>query len=413
LDKLSIFKNEEFVNTLKTFLSRILVFGIGLLFKIYLARTLSVEENGNFGKWLATYNYGIIALSFGLNLSLIYFVETKRISKTDGFSVNFLFYLFLIPILFGISIVSDDTLFFLSVSSAIVIGLWISTLNSVQLILKRISRFNLTELLRNVFVFISIFIYLNIVNKYELVGLYFGYVIGLLLSFIIFFSLEKELKVIKFDAIKKVDFEYFQYGSKGLVLNILGQALYIFDIYIVDYLVGAKFLGLYVVAGSIARLLWFFVDAAGTIIFPRLIQGRGTEDSKIIVYRLSSISFFFNIMGVILFYFLGEFLIEISFGQDYVPAYDTILILLFASQGMVFYKLVNRYLVSVDQWKISYISVTIAVLVNLALNFALVPSYNILGSAFASLIAYWVCGLLIAKLSGFDIKRLLITTSYK
>lgn len=413
MDKLSIFKNEEFVNTLKTFLSRILVFGIGLLFKIYLARTLSVEENGNFGKWLATYNYGIIALSFGLNLSLIYFVETKRISKTDGFSVNFLFYLFLIPILFGISIVSDDTLFFLSVSSAIVIGLWISTLNSVQLILKRISRFNLTELLRNVFVFISIFIYLNIVNKYELVGLYFGYVIGLLLSFIIFFSLEKELKVIKFDAIKKVDFEYFQYGSKGLVLNILGQALYIFDIYIVDYLVGAKFLGLYVVAGSIARLLWFFVDAAGTIIFPRLIQGRGTEDSKIIVYRLSSISFFFNIMGVILFYFLGEFLIEISFGQDYVPAYDTILILLFASQGMVFYKLVNRYLVSVDQWKISYISVTIAVLVNLALNFALVPSYNILGSAFASLIAYWVCGLLIAKLSGFDIKRLLITTSYK
>jgi O-antigen/teichoic acid export membrane protein len=296
-----------------------LVFGIGLAFKIFLARTLTVEDNGYFGKWLATYNYGIIALSFGLNLSLIYFVETKRLSKEDGLSLNLLFYLLLLPILIGFSFLDDDVLFFVSLSFATVIGLLISTLNSVQLIVKRISRFNLTELTRSILVFVLVLIYIDATENYNLNGLYFGYGFGLLLTFLLFFSLEGGLKIFNWQSIRKIDFSYFKYGSKGLVLNVLGQGLYIADIYIVEYLAGPRSLGLYVVAGSVARLLWFFVDAAGTIIFPKLIQGQGSSGSKDIIYRLSTISFFINLLGILIFVlsanFSSEFHLETTMYQ--------------------------------------------------------------------------------------------------
>ena len=86
----------ENFDTIQTFFSRILSFGISLLFKILLARILTIEQNGLFGKWLASYNYAIIAFTLGLNLSLIYFRDNNKNSIINNFFGNILIYTILL-----------------------------------------------------------------------------------------------------------------------------------------------------------------------------------------------------------------------------------------------------------------------------------------------------------------------------
>jgi O-antigen/teichoic acid export membrane protein len=225
--------------------------------------------------------------------------------------------------------------------------------------------------------------------------------------FLLFFCREKGLELFNFKEIKNININYFKYGSKGLILNILGQSLYVVDIFFVESYAGDFNLGLYIVAGSIARLLWFFVDAAGTVIFPKLVNNDG-QNSLDLISNLSKFSFYINILGIIIFSIFGKFLIEISFGISYAEAYSTIIVLLFASHGMVIYKLVNRYLASRDEWRISYIALGISLFVNILLNFILVPKYQIMGAAIASLVAYWLCGLIIALLSGVSLFKMVL-----
>lgn len=398
-------------NTIQTFLSRIFSFGISLLFKIVLARILTVEENGVYGKWLASCNYGIIAFSLGLNLSMIYYAKSNKSSISNSFTLNLLIYSTLLIICVFIALFTPSIVYSITLCFAVFFDLIISSMNSIQLTNNKITIFNLTEIVRNFLILIICLIPLMFFEVDNLNLLFTSYSLALLLTIFIF-SLKLNFSFTNFRNIIFPDKDYIKYGLKGTILNVLGQSLYIVDIFIVGILAGPRYLGLYIVASSIARLLWFFVDAAGTVIFPKLIENSGNDNSKNVIYQLSTFSFIISVTGIIIFYYFGEFLISITFGINYTEAFYTIIILMIASPGMILYKLINRYLAAKNDWNISYISISISLLLNIIVNYLLVEKYNIIGAAIASLISYWFCGFLIAKLAKFHLFKLMFYKSF-
>lgn len=393
--------------TIQTFLSRILTFGIGLLFKIVLARILTVEENGIFGKWLAIFNYGIIAFSFGLNLSMIYFAK-KGQAIINNFLGNVLSYSILLFIGLLVLAFFPNKAYYFSLCLAIFISLISSSLNGVQLSNNKITLFNITELVRSIFIFILCLtsIYIFSYNKLEI--LYISYTIALLVTFVIFlFFIDFSKSNLK--KIKLPNANYIKFGLKGTILNVLSQSLYIVDVFIVSYIAGPRYLGIYIVASSIARLLWFFVDAAGTVIFPRLVSSENESNSRSIIYKLSTFSFVISILGFLFFLLLGKQIIPLTFGVEYLEGFNTIIVLMLASPGMIFFKLINRFLAAQNEWVKSYIAISISLLVNVLLNFYLIREYNIIGAAFASFISYWLCGFIMAKTSRFNVFSLMFT----
>lgn len=410
---LLIIKNRigsEGLNTIQTFFARIIAFSIGLLFKILLARLLTVEENGVFGKWLATYNYGIIAFSLGLNLSMIYNSKSDK-SKLNNFFGNAIIYSILLIICILIGLFLPSKLYNFSLCIAVFFGLLIGSLNSIQLIDKKITIFNITEISRNLLILLVCLFPIYYLETKSLEILYILYPCALVLTFIIF-AAYIDFSKINFKKISIPKLDYIKYGLKGTFLNVLSQSVYIVDIFLVSFIAGDRYLGLYVVASSIARLLWFFVDAAGTIIFPKLVQTSNAANSQNIIYKLSTFSFLISICGLIVFYFIGEYLISLTFGNEYSEGFMTIIILMIASPGMIFYKLINRYLASKNEWIKSYIAIGISLIVNVVLNLYLIKEYNIIGAAIASLISYWLCGFIIAKISDFNFFKLMFSRDF-
>src|SRR5690554_4468773 len=393
--------------TIQTFLSRILSFGIGLLFKILLARELTVEDNGVFGKWLAAFNYGLIAFSFGLNLSMIYY-DKKKESILNNFIGNVVIYFFLLIIGLCAVFFIPKKIYYLTLCIAIFFGLLTSSLNSIQLSTSNVTIFNVTEITRNILILVFCLFPIFFFQFSNIDTLYILYTLALAATFIIFVFFIN-YKDFNFKRIKIHNIEYIKFGFKGTVLNVLSQSVYIVDIFIVSYIAGPYYLGLYVVASSIARLLWFFVDAAGTVIFPRLVHSTDQKDSRNIIYKISTFSFITSIIGLIFFLLLGNQLIALTFGIEYTEGFYTIIILMFASPGMIFFKLINRYLASQNQWNKSYLAIGISLIVNVILNFYLIEKYNIIGAAIASFISYWLCGFIISKLARFNFLKLMFT----
>ncbi|WP_339653505.1 hypothetical protein, partial [uncultured Salegentibacter sp.] len=172
-------------NTIQTFLARIIAFSISLLFKISIARLLTVEENGIFGKWLATYNYGIVAFSLGLNLSMIYYSRNNK-SILNNFLSNTTVYFLLLVLSILIGFLLPSKLYNFTIFIAVFFGLLISSLNSVQLSNNKITTFNLTEVSKNIFIFITCLVPLYFLDSVSLNSLYILYPGALLLTFIIF-----------------------------------------------------------------------------------------------------------------------------------------------------------------------------------------------------------------------------------
>lgn len=89
-------------------------------------------------------------------------------------------------------------------------------------------------------------------------------------------------------------------------------------------------------------------------------------------------------------FFLGDWLIHITFGQEYIESVTVLIILMLSAVFTLLGTLTARYLnVEKMEGKITKITF-IALLVNIALNYYLIPLYGIEGGAYATLISMFI-----------------------
>lgn len=384
--------------------------GLIFLFQSSISKSLTVDSYSEFSKFIVYSSYLSLILSFGLSASIVYYSNTK-----EEFFKKYINILFLYS---GITLLCFAILLFTDSMKSIYANIisFSILLNFIALSLayyQYTSKFVLYALLGMLQAFgivtILVIMYLFDVNNIEqIIQLYI--VVNFVFFFILFVNIYRENKsYVRFEVISLK--KYFSYGFKLVPLLIIGQIIYVSDYFLIDLLLEDKYLAYYFVAMMISKMVFVLADTVGNILFPLYVKLKDDllEKSNIdnSVHGISSVIFIISILLLLLYAAVSNEFIDLFYTREYKITYTATLFLIAGTQGMIIYKLLSRKLASEKKWKILYQSLLWAAAFNILLNLFLIPRYGINGAAFSSMLSYWLCGILIVRLSGGKVSNYL------
>ena len=156
-------------------------------------------------------------------------------------------------------------------------------------------------------------------------------------------------------------------------------------------LIGSGEVGVYSVAVRLAEVWMFIPMAIFWSVFPAIIESGSTSET-LMFERLQK---FYNLM-VFLAYtvalpvtFLADWLIGTLFGEAYLRAGMMLILLTWANVFSSLDIARNSFLTSMNWTRLYLITVLLGAVLNIALNYLLIPRFGGNGAATASLLAYW------------------------
>ncbi len=207
---------------------------------------------------------------------------------------------------------------------------------------------------------------------------------GILLNYKMKFKFKE---IIKFD--KSVLKEIYFTGIVSMFMILMMSFNYNADIIVLKYLSSSYSVGLYSVGVQLANMLWLIPDAFKDILFYKTSQ----KDSVNEIVAVTKLNIYFNIVVIIGFLILGKWFIYIMYGSEFVPAFSVTILLFIGGISMTIYKLIHPLYIAKGKQKMIFVILLISVITNIILNFILIPKYDIIGAAFASVVSYSVCGI--------------------
>lgn len=154
-------------------------------------------------------------------------------------------------------------------------------------------------------------------------------------------------------------------------------------------------LGLYSAATRLSELWYFIPMAISSSVFPAIIRSRETQSQKNyhgrmqVFYDVMSLTAYAIVIPLVL---LGPTLVNILFGVEYAEAGLILRVhawsFLFVSLGVAR----SRWLIGENMIRFDMFATILGAIVNIAMNYFLIPRYGGMGTAWAALISYAVSG---------------------
>lgn len=170
--------------------------------------------------------------------------------------------------------------------------------------------------------------------------------------------------------------------------------------------------GIYSLAAHLVDILQLLSNLVGGLLLVKLADTEDRIAKWIMMKKLLLIFFVFLSVANLGFILLGKVLLRLVLGADFVPAYYAYLWLIPASYGLSFGSLFNNYLNSKGFPVISIVLPALALLINIGMNYLLIPHWGMYGAAFATSVAYLLWFVLIIayeqKASGNQMLKYLI-----
>jgi len=242
------------------------------------------------------------------------------------------------------------------------------------------------------------------VQSYFLITVFF-----LLLWFIIIQIKIKESYIARISTrILKAEFAY---GAIAWASTLFAFLHYRVDQIMIKQYLGATDLGVYSIAVTIAELLFLLPISINTALTGRLYNLAENDDGRATIARTSRISMTIC-LALCMLAVPAAFLIPYIYGYPYAQATQVMLVLLPGLLLACLPKILSPWFFSTGRPRV-HLRITLGCLIlNLVLNFFLIPIWQILGAALASTISYLCYGsyyLIMLKVSeGFSISELLI-----
>lgn len=156
------------------------------------------------------------------------------------------------------------------------------------------------------------------------------------------------------------------------------------------WMVGVGEVGHYAVAAQISEA-WFFVpNAIVASVYPQLIALR-ERDSAVFHLRLQQLFdmlFSVGLAAAVLVSICAPWLIELLFGAEYGPSAAILVVHVWSGIFVCMRAAVSRWILIENVLAISLLTQGSGALVNVALNWWLIPQFGGLGAAYATLVAY-------------------------
>lgn len=391
-------------NVIHTILTRGVLIAIGLITSMLVTRGLGPTGKGIYSLVLAAIGIGAQFGNLGLHVSNTYFVaQNKRLlgflfkntivlSLLTGLLITFFIYIVHLyrPNIFGI-----NTALFPIIFLGIIFSLLSLLLRNLMIGIQKIKVNNYIELFTKVIV-TSIIVILYFADKITV-----EYVLILVVLEFIIWSIYLGYKLNLYASPKgsistKLFKKNFNYGFKAYIIGLLGYLVIRSDVFLVNYYLDKSNVGFYFTSVQLVDQIKVLGGIVASILMPKLSSVNSIKEK----YRLNKevIKYMSGILFVIcLFAFiLAEYIIYILFGEEFLPAVSSFRILLVAILFLSIESIMAQFLAATGLPKELIYYWILAFLINLSLNFYLIPIYGENGAAFASLVAYLIMLLLVA-----------------
>lgn len=182
---------------------------------------------------------------------------------------------------------------------------------------------------------------------------------------------------------------------KNSWLLMLASAAWYFyikiDQVIVGRLMGTFEVGIYAAAVRVAEVWYFVPGIICSSLFPAIVNAK-LKDEQTYRNRLRRLYLFMVAIAVIIaipMSILSKPIIVILFGSGYLASVQILQIYIWSGVGLFLTAAVNQYLLAENMVKTIFLVNLVSMIINIALNFLLIPIFGLSGAAVASLISYF------------------------
>lgn len=183
------------------------------------------------------------------------------------------------------------------------------------------------------------------------------------------------------------------YGLRSHIAALLGFMIMRIDLLMINYFLGSKSAGLYSVAAAMVTLIYVLPSVVGSVLFPRLCAMSEWHARYQLVKKTALLIAGIMTTGVLAAGAIVHPAIVLLFGADYAGAVAPLLWLL---PGALVWSIesVARKLLTSDGYRIEVVfGWFVAFVLNVVLNWLLIPKLGLVGAAMASSVSLTVVGL--------------------
>lgn len=398
----SFIENKIIKNIIWLFFDKILRMGLGVLVSIYLAKYLGPTEYGELSFGISFVYFFLVISMLGMEPIIVREIiknphQTNKIISTSIIlrlffgtimfitSVFIAFYLYGWSKFFFIFVISFQLFF----QVADVFGsFFLAKVQSKYVVISKNTGFIISSILKLALIFFNV----------SLLVFAYAILVEFFITFIllIYFYNRSSLKF-KFSYFEKSLARQLLISSSPLILSSVFYVVYTkLDIIMIKFLSNSEQVGYYAVANKLSEV-WFFIP---TIIinsfYAEIIELRNNNYKKFKkkILELMTVLSFLSLIMIIFFLFFSEKTIVYLYGQEYISSVSIFNIHIWSCL-IVFSAVVSGvWYVANDLQKYTFYRTGIGALVNITLNFILIPIYGGLGAAYATLGAKFVASYL-------------------
>ncbi len=180
--------------------------------------------------------------------------------------------------------------------------------------------------------------------------------------------------------------------SWPMILSGIAIMLYMrIDQVMLGEMVGSKEVGIYSAAVRLAEVWFFIPTAVYWSVIPSIVEAKSISET-IFFERLQKL---YNLMALMGFAvampvtFLGSWVVVSLFGEAYARAGPMLAVLIWAN---VFWNLEiarSAFLTTMGWTRIYFVTILLGCVLNVVINYLLIPLYGGMGAVIASVVAYW------------------------
>jgi O-antigen/teichoic acid export membrane protein len=382
-----------------TFISNILVLGLGIGVSVLTARWLGTAAKGVLSMTATVISLFLIMIDLGIGAANTYFIgKSKRDISTilgsniliiifECFVVTLVFIfgrnsnLFIFQFLFkGLSgWILIITLFTIPIASLK------AALTNILLGMEQYANYNKLNILFQVFNFTSIFIFLICFNS--IISVLIANITAMLAVILCQTFLLSRRKI-------KIKFSFFvfnnmlRYGIKAQLSNFVQFFTYSLDILIINFFRDKAQTGLYSIAVTLATMMWQIPGTIATIIYPSISNSYDIEYIKDITNKTTRIAIVVVVLFCIILALISAPLILLVYGADYRGSINALVLLI---PGIAFFsisKILAGSLAGMGRIDINLKISAIICVLTVVLDFAFIPIYGIIGASVVTSITY-------------------------
>lgn len=202
---------------------------------------------------------------------------------------------------------------------------------------------------------------------------------------------------------EKISFFFLKWEStlakkmfiEGWPLIIAGVLVMVYlkiDQIMLKELANQKSVGIYAAAVRISEIWYFIPVVVCSSIFPYLLKQREISKERYILTlrRMYSLFFWMALLIAIFINLTSVYMISLLYGTEYIGASEVLSIHIWAGIFVFMGVASSQFLMAENIVKFSLYRTLIGALTNLILNFILIPRYQEVGAAYATLVSYFM-----------------------